>query len=298
MLLLSGSSNPNLAAEIAQALDITQLAVNINKFPNDEKRVWITDDVIGQNIVLVQSFTQPVDEHIMEFILLADALERAGARHVHAVIPWLGYSLQDKIFRPGESLSAKVIADLVSNAYVKRLLLLDLHNNSIPGFFSIPTRLISSVELFATYVENKFAHTNMVVASPDFGGLKRARDFAVRLDTDLVNIDKQRNLKTGEVTASEVHGDVKGRTVMLFDDCIVGGGTVIETAKLLKEEGAVAVHFLATHGLFVGDAQDKIAASDVDSIVITNSIQHASLTGKITSLSAAPLFAESLQAWA
>ena len=297
MFVISGSSNPQLAAEIAQLMGLESIPIEIGVFPNGEKRIQIEKDVHGQNIVLVQSFSSPADEFIMEFLLMADALERMGARHINAVIPWMGYSLQDKVFKNGEPLSAKVVADLVSQSYVKRVLLLDLHNMSIPGFFSVPTRQLSALELFAEHIDKTFEHAKLVVASPDFGGLKRAREFAKKLDVNLVNIDKQRDLHTGQVTATSVHGDVNNKIVIIFDDSVVSGGTVIETAKLLKEQGANSVHFLATHGLFVNDSQNKIQQSEVDSVLVSNSIQHASLVPKITELSVASLFAESLTHW-
>lgn len=297
MLLLSGTSNHPLADELAQQLEIDQLKVEIEQFPNSERRVWVQGDVVNQNVVVLQSLTTPVDERIMELLLLTDALERAGADQVHAIIPWLGYSLQDKVFRPGESLSAKVVANLISQSFIDRVLLLDLHNNSIPGFFSVPTTVLSGLELFARYIEQRWNHNNLVVCSPDFGGLKRARELAIRLGVNLTNIDKQRDLQTGQVTATAVHGDVKSKTVIIFDDCIVGGGTVIESAKILKESGAKEVHFVSTHGLFTGDAQDRIAESEVDSVIITNSIHHPQLSNKISLISVTPLFTEVLRQW-
>ncbi len=297
MFLLSGSSNQPLADEPAQQLEVDQLKVEIEQFPNSERRVWIQGNVVNQNVVIVQSLTSPVDERIMELLLLTDALERAGADQVHAVIPWLGYSLQDKVFRAGESLSAKVVANLISQSFIDRVLLLDLHNNSIPGFFSVPTTVLSGLELFAGFIKQRWEHDNLVVCSPDFGGLKRARELALRLNTNLINIDKQRDLQTGQVTATAIHGDVIDKTIIIFDDCIVGGGTVIESAKILKENGARKVYFVSTHGLFTGDAQDRITESKVDSVIITNSIYHHQLSPKISQVSVAPLFAEALRQW-
>lgn len=247
MKLISGSANPLLGKKLADTLGIEQIDVEISRFSNGEKRVWIKGNgkIRGQNIILVQSFTQPVDEHIMEFLLLVDALERLGARHVNAIIPWLGYSIQDKVFREGEPLSAKVVADLISNSYIKRTFLLDLHNSSIPGFFSRPTHHLSAINLFAEYARQKFNLSDVVVTSPDFGGLKRARQFAQILDVPLSNIDKNRDLKTGEVTAIGLHGDVEGKQVLVFDDFINSGSTVIETDRILKENGAQSVHFFA-----------------------------------------------------
>lgn len=297
MKILAGSSQTQFATKLGSLLEAHLINTEIRTFANGEKYVRILDQVVGENVVLVQSFNQPVDEHLIEFLLLADALERGGAREVHAVIPWLGYSLQDKLFLSGEALSAKVCADLISNSYIKRVILLDLHNHSIPGFFSIPTQVLSSLELLAQQIESTLDQSELVVASPDFGGLKRAREFAKRLNVSLINIDKQRDLTTGQVQATALHGEAKGKTVVVFDDCIVGGGTVVETAKVLKQHGAKAVIFVATHGLFVGDGQQYIQSSSVDSVIITDSIHHTDLMTKIKQVSVAGLFASAIRQW-
>lgn len=271
--------------------------VEMETFANGEKRILVDDDVQGENIVLVQSFSKPVDEHVMESLLLADALERLGARHVNAVIPWYGYSLQDKVFRPGEPLSAKVVANLISKSYVKRTFLLDAHNTSIVGFFSVPTHHLAALSLFVDFAKKSFDLENTVVASPDFGGLKRAWQFAEAIGVDWVNIDKRRNLQTGEIVRMELHGDVTGKTVLVYDDVIVSGGTVIEAAEVLKNAGAASVHFMATHGLFVNNAAQKLVESTIDSVVVTNSIHHEQLPEKIEILDCASIFADQLRGW-
>ena len=234
----------------------------------------------------------------MEFLLISDALQRLGARHVNAIIPWMGYSLQDKVFRPGEPIAAKVVANLVSTSYIKRAFLLELHNSSVPGFFSIPTKNLSALSLFADYARNHFDLSGCVVASPDFGGLKRARMFADMLNTDLVNIDKHRDLQTGKVTASSIQGgSVQGKVVLLFDDAILSGGTVLEAGKLLQAQGAKEVHFLATHPVFTPESIENITHESITSVVVTNTIVHENLPKKITVLDAAPLFAEALSPW-
>lgn len=298
MKCISGSSNQQLAQKIAAQFGAELLSVSLDNFKNGEKRVWVQEQIHGQNITIIQSFSDPVDEHIMEFLLLSDALERLGARHINAIIPWMGYSLQDKVFRKGEPIAAKVVANLVSNAYVKRAFLLDLHNTSTPGFFSIPTTHLSALDIFVEYAQDTFDQDNTIVASPDFGGLKRARVFADHLKTHLVNIDKKRDLTSGEVEAVTITGgDVTGKDVLLFDDCIVSGSTVIETAKLLKEQGADSVHFFATHGLFAGDSLEKLSESTVDTVITTNSIAHTQLPDKIVSLDVSQLFANELKKW-
>lgn len=298
MKLITGSSHPSFAQALQQQLGIEGIAVDISTFSNGEKRVWIKDQLAGENVVFVQSFSHPTDENIMEFLLITDALERLGVRHVNAVIPWMGYSLQDKVFRTGEPIAAKVVADLVSNSYVKRATLLDLHNSSVPGFFSIPTQNLSANELFAEYVRTNFGTDSLVVASPDFGGLKRARKFADTLGIDLVNIDKHRNLVTGEVSVNSMQGgSVEDKKVVVFDDSILSGNTVVEVSKLLKEKGAAEVNILVTHGVFTENALEIIQTDDIDSVVISNSIAHESLPEKIKILDVSPLFAKVIKAW-
>lgn len=297
MKIISGTANQKLAHRLATTLNIPLVNAEITKFPNGEKRVWITDKVRGENITIVQSFSEPTDEHIMEFLLLTDALERLGARHVNLIIPWLGYSLQDKVFREGEAIAVKVVADLVSHAYIKRVFLLDVHNTSIPGFFSVPTHHLTAKPLFIQYAQEHMELGNTVVASPDFGGLKRARTFANELQLDLVNIDKHRDLYSGKAQALDVHGEVVSKEVLIWDDVIVSGSTVVEAARILKEKGAKKVIFCATHGPLVPVAFEKITNSEVDEVVITNSITPAQKIEKLTVLDTCPIFVEELHDW-
>ncbi len=286
-----------LAKGIADQLHVPFGKVDISYFANGEKRIWVTEPVKGENVVLVQSFSSPADEHIVEFLLLSDALERMGARHINAVIPWMGYSLQDKVFREGEPIAAKVVANMISSTYTKRVFLLDLHNSSTPGFFSVPTQHLSATDLFIEYVQKTFGLENIAVASPDFGGLKRARTFAEKLSVPLVNIDKSRNLHTGEAKALGLSGDVKGKTVLIFDDVINSGSTIVETAEIVKEHGAKSVHFLATHGIFANHGAQRVQDSLVDSVVVTNSIPQSGRFDKIKVIDASKVFAEALTTW-
>jgi len=297
MKIISGTSNIPLAQNIADILNLPLVDVEISKFKNGEKRVWIKENIQGENVTLVQSFSHPVDEYLIEFLLIADALERAGARHVHLVVPWMGYSLQDKVFRPGEPIAAKVVANLISNAYIKRAQLLDVHNTSIPGFFSIPTKHHSSMDLFTEYIENNFTSTSSIVVSPDFGGLKRARIFADKLKLSLANIDKHRDLETGKVTPKGISGDVQGKTCFIYDDVINTGNTVVEVARFLKEKGATKVHFVVTHGIFANNGLQLMEDESIDSVIISNSIHHENLSSKITVLDVAPIFANTLTSW-
>jgi ribose-phosphate pyrophosphokinase len=296
MKVLSGSSNTPFATSLAKHLKAELLPVELSQFANGEKRVWVRGDVRGENVILVQSFSHPADEHIIEFLLTADAIERMGARHIHAVIPWLGYSLQDKVFRDGEPIAAKVVANLVSGAHIKRVFLLDLHNSSTPGFFSIPSHHLSALHTFAEYAKKTWNTQDMVIASPDFGGLKRARLFADLLHVELVNIDKARDIHSGEITDMDLHGNVAEKTVLIFDDVINTGSTVEKSARELKTHGAHAVHFLSTHGIFADNGLERIAKSAIDSVIITNSIPQPA-AAKIKVLDIAPVFATELGAW-
>lgn len=309
MKILGGSSNTQFTLSLANKIGADLLDCELSTFPNGETKVWIKhtpQEVKGQNIVLVQSFSEPVNTHIFETLLIIDALERLGARHVNLVIPWFGYSLQDKVFRDGEPIAAKVVANLFSHSYLKRVFLLDLHNTSTTGFFAIPSHHLTAFPLFVEYAHQTFAQEfaaqNVVAASPDFGGLKRARVFANQLATDhpiqLVNIDKHRNLQTGEVSAIQIQGgDVSGKTVIIMDDVIVSGKTVVEAASLLKKNGAKAVHFFATHGLLIENAKETLTHPAIDSIVMTNSVYHPALPSQYTVLDLAPIFAQELANW-
>ena len=209
----------------------------------------------------------------------------------------MGYSLQDKVFTNGSPISAKVVADLISNSDVKRIFLLDLHNTSIPGFFSTPAHHNTAMKIFVNYAKKHFVHEKSIVVSPDFGGLKRARVFADKLNLDLINIDKHRDYKTGKVTPVNLTGDVKNKICLIYDDVINTGGTVVETAKYLKSKGAAKVHFLVTHGLFAGNGLELMENKNIDSVIITNSIHHDSLPNKVKILDCAPIFAKNLKKW-
>lgn len=294
MIILSGQSNRPLAQEIAQSAGAEWGEVEIGKFKNGEKQLRILAEVTNQDVVIVQSLYQPVDEHIMEMLLLIDAADRAGAEEITLVIPWLGYSLQDKVFLPGQPLSARVVANLVSSQRVARVFLLDLHNPSIPGFFSVPTRILSSNKLFAAHVRQNFV--DPIVVSPDFGGLKRARTFAEMLDAPLSYVDKTRDLITGEVTVNSIVGsNPEGRSCIVVDDIISTGSTVMEVAEQLHRLGAKEVVFYATHGLFVQDALDKLEDGPIDHIVVTNSVPLTRETSFVSQVSVADLISHELR---
>lgn len=295
MFIFSGSSNQKLAAKIAEKANAIPGEVSIETFANGEKRIRVMSAVRGQEVAIVQSFSNPVDSNIMEFLLIADALERAGSKQVHAIIPWMGYSLQDKVFREGEPIAARVVADLISHAFTQRVFLLDLHNSSIPGFFSVPTTYIRALSLFVQYAKNTFHMQDVMVVSPDFGGIKQSRTFAEELHVNLAHINKHRDLSSGDVTTVGISGpSIEGKICLVYDDVINTGGTVVEVAKFLKENGAREVHFCVSHGLFAGSGMQKMEDPSIDSVIITDSIHHPEISDKIKILSVAQLFADHL----
>ena len=300
MIIISGSSNQKLAADLAANLNCELGEVFISTFANGERRVRILAEVSNRRAVLIQSFSDSVDSNLVEFLLLADSLERAGAREVTAVIPWLGYSLQDKVFLPGEPIAARVVADMVAHSFVHKVILLDLHNPSIAGFFSVPTIHLRALDLFVKYARENFGASGRDMAryvcavSPDFGGLKQARVFADKLSVSLANVDKHRDLVSGQVEPMGLSGEVDGKICLVYDDVINTGGTVVEVAKFLKLKGAREVHFLVTHGLFASGGLAKIKDQAIDSIVITDSVYHQKLPAKVKVLPIAKMVGERL----
>lgn len=296
MIILAGSSHQKLSTAIAATFGEEVGRSELSVFPNGERRVYIPSPVKGQDVAIIQSFSDPVDSSIIEFALMTDAVYRAGARRVFAVIPWFGYSLQDKVFRPGEPIAAKVIASMLSSQSIYRFILMNLHNNSMAGFFSVPSSVLSSDELFVEQIRNMSG--NIVLASSDFGGLKRVGRFAQKLGLPIANIDKRRDLTTGDVVAHALTGDVRGKTVVIIDDIINGGSTAVEAARILHEHGAARIVMCATHGLFAGDAGAKLEQSELDEVIVTDTIDaSAKAFPKLRTLSVANIFAAELAQW-
>lgn len=296
MILLSGSSNLSLAQKIASSMKTKLGEIELSTFGNGERRVWVKEPVKGHDIALIQSFSPPVDSHIVEFALITDALFQSGARRVFAVIPWFGYSLQDKVFRPGEPIAAKVIANMLSSMSIYRFIVMNLHSNSTAGFFSKPCSVLTADELFAEDIRKR--HNNVVVVSSDFGGLKRVGRFAEMMKLPIANIDKRRDLHTGKVVAYSMAGDVKGKTAVIVDDVINSGSTVVEAARILRENGAKKIYVYATHAIFAGDAVKKLANSEIDEVVVTDTIgTQEKQFDKLRIVSVADVFASELRAW-
>lgn len=296
MIIVTGSSNPNLAHQLAKLLASKEAQVEISKFPNGEKRVWINSDVKNHTVVVIQSFSEPVDEHIMEMCLLVDALTHMGASKIIGLVPWLGYSPQDKSFRPGEPVSIQAVARILEAVGLDELITVDIHSLESLGFFTIPTKHESALKLFESYLKQTDLANSTVVAL-DKGSLHRAEQLSSLLDLPLCVFSKQRDRASGQIQMSHVSGQVAGLKGISFDDFVSTGSTQIEAASQLKDLGLTHYTACVTHAVFAGsDTSSKLAVSQIDQIITTNSyyIPKPKRFDKLKILSIAPLLAESL----
>jgi ribose-phosphate pyrophosphokinase len=295
-MLFSGGSNPELAEKIADRLGVTLGEVELKTFANGETYVRYDDSIRGSDAFIIQSGSPPVNDHLIELLIMIQAAKLASAKRITAVVPWYPYSRQDKKSRPREPITAKLVADFLEVAGVDRVLTMDLHAGQIQGFFSVPVDHMTALPLFAQYYRDKGLHGEKVVAvSPDPGRAKMARRFGQMLEADLAIMNKVRpEHDTAEVT--EVIGDVRGKVALLSDDMIVTGGTLVAGAHALKEAGATEVYACATHGLFPGRAFEKIAASELAEVAVTDTVPIDKLKrpDKIVNLSVSKLLAETI----
>jgi ribose-phosphate pyrophosphokinase len=294
MMVFAGSVSKNLGGEIADALGVPLGLSQTSKFTNDELRVYVGEKKVPARAIIVQSLSAPVDSAIIEFCLMADALHRMGVGDITAVIPWLGYSKQDKVFRPGEPLSVKVIAKILQVVPLKRIITFDLHNLAILGFFDVPLVSISARPMFVEYFVKKVT-PNTVVVAPDAGSIKSSTAFAEALDVPVAYMDKKRDLTTGNVEVKGISRPVDGADVIIIDDMIVTGSTMVETAKYLRGMSVKSLSVCATHHLYVSGAQRDLEGSGFDDVVVSNTIEPAEKSGKLTVLSVAGLIAEELK---
>lgn len=273
MKIFAGSASPKLAGKIAKELGVEIGKVELSKFPNGEKRVIIREEKTGKRAILVQSLSFPADEMLVETALIADALKRMGVEELIGVVPWLGYAKQDKVFQPGEPLSVKVVAKLLQVSGFSKLITLDLHNRAIVGFFEIPVVELSAKALFVEYFGKDLDKEATIVVAPDAGAVKASTEFANALSVQVVYMDKKRDLSTGEVEVKGMSGPVKDKEVVIVDDNIVTGSTLIETARELKKHGAGSVRIGATHHTYVPGVQDKIErCKEIDELVVTDTV--------------------------
>ena len=296
-LLFTGNANPLLAQEIASNLGVELGKAAVGRFSDGEVTVEIRQNVRARDVFVVQSTCSPTNENLMELLIMVDALKRASARRITAVIPYFGYARQDR--RPRSTrvpISAKVVANLLETVGVERVLTMDLHADQIQGFFDIPVDNIYASPVLLSDLKSK-DHPNLVVISPDVGGVVRARALAKQLGCDLAIIDKRRPT-AGVSEVMHVIGEIDGRNCIVMDDMIDTAGTLVKAAEVLKERGARSVYAYCTHPVFSGPAVDRIKASQIDEVVITNTIPlsvAAKACAKIRQLSVAFLFAETIR---
>ncbi|MCB1455023.1 MAG: ribose-phosphate pyrophosphokinase [Nitratireductor sp.] len=275
MKLFAGNSNRVLAEQISKYLDIRLGTANVRRFADQEIFVEILENVRGEDCFILQSTSYPANDHLMELLIMIDALKRASAKRITAVLPYFGYARQDRKPGPRTPISAKLVANMITTAGADRVLTLDLHATQIQGFFDIPTDNLFAVPVLAGDVKDNYDLENIVVVSPDVGGVVRARSLAKRLEAQLAIVDKRRE-RPGESEVMNVIGNVEGRDCLLIDDIIDSGGTLCNAAEALLKIGASSVTAYITHGVLSGGAVARIAASSLKELVITNSIQPTS----------------------
>ena len=294
-LIFAGSSNLKLASDVVAHLGKNLGKCNLGVFSDGEIRFQSWENVRGADVFVVQSLTEKINFHIMELLLMADAFKRASARRITAVIPYYAYARQDRKDRPRVPISSRLLADLLETAGFSRVLTIDLHANQIQGFFNVPVDNLMALPIFVSYF-NKLNLKDLVIVSPDAGGVERARMFSKQIHAGLAIGDKRRE-KANVAEIMHIIGDVKDKNVIIVDDIIDTGGTLYETIKALKKNGAKSIYALCTHGIFSGRAIEKIENSPVEKIFVSDTIplkNDKSKCNKIEVLSVSKLFAEAI----
>jgi ribose-phosphate pyrophosphokinase len=295
MVILSGNSNPELTQKICDYLDHPVAEEKVKRFSDGEIQIEIDENVRLRDAFVVQSTCAPVNDNLVELLLMIDALKRASANRITAVIPYYGYSRQDKKVAPRVPISARLVADLLTVAGANRVITMDLHAGQIQGFFNIPVDNLFSAPVLLDYIKTNFAN-NVVIVSPDAGGVERARAFAKRLAAGLAFIDKRRPAPN-EAKAMGVIGDVTGKTVMILDDMVDTAGTLTEAANAILKEGAKEVHACCAHAVLSGPSVDRIINSPLKSVVVTDTIplnSNAKSCDKIKVLTISKLVGEAI----
>ena len=297
MKIVACNSNRPLAESVAATLNMPLTRAAVRRFADMEVFVEIHENVRGEDVFVVQSTSYPANDNLMELLITLDALRRASARRVTAVIPYYGYARQDRKTAPRTPISAKLVANLITEAGANRVLTMDLHAGQIQGFFDIPVDNLIAGPIFARDIKERFAGRNIMMVSPDVGGVQRARDIATRLNRDLAIIDKRRE-RAGQSEVMNVIGDVQGRECILVDDLVDSGGTLCNAAEALLKAGARSASVYTTHGVLSGGAVARIASSPIETMTITDSIlatEAVRLARNIRQISVAPLMAEAMR---
>ena len=293
--VFAGNSNPMLSERISEYLAKPLGRLKVNRFSDGETQVEIHENVRKQEVYVIQSTCQPVNDNLVELLLLIDAFKRSSANRVTAVIPYFGYARQDKKVSPRVPISAKLVADLLDATGVDRVITMDLHAGQIQGFFDVPVDNLYAAPIIIDDIKTRFSN-DLVVVSPDAGGVERARAYAKRLDAGLAIVDKRRSAPN-QAKAMAIIGDVKGKTAIVIDDMVDTAGTLTEAAGVIQDKGAKEVHAYCTHPVLSGPAIDRIKASSLDSLVATDTIplsEEAVACGKIKTLSIAKLVGEAI----
>ena len=292
--IFTGNANPKLAQDIADYLSIPLSKMLVGRFPDGEIRVRALENVRGSDVFVVQPTYAPAD-NLMELLIMIDALRRASAHTICAVIPFFGYARQDRKTRSREPISAKLVANLITVAGASRVIALDLHAGQIQGFFDIPTDNLTAMLILAGYFKNKNFEAPPVIVAPDVGSVHRATEFAKEIPHSTQAIFVKRRLSPDEVETNRLIGDVEGKTVILVDDAIHTGGTMVSAAKEVMKRGAKEVYACATHGIFAGNSLEKIENSPIKELVITDTIPHKDLPQNVKVLSVASLIGEAIK---
>jgi ribose-phosphate pyrophosphokinase len=296
MKILTCNSNRPLAEAISAYLSTPLMRASVRRFSDMEVFVEIHENVRGEDVFVMQSTSYPANDHLMELLVTLDALKRSSARRITAVMPYYGYARQDRKSSPRSPISAKLVANLITASGADRVLTLDLHAGQIQGFFDIPVDNLYAEPVLVKDIREHRSGQDLVVVSPDVGGVYRARQIARRIDVDLAIVDKRRE-RAGVSEVMNVIGDVAGRRCILIDDIIDGGGTVCNAAQALVDRGAGGVYAYVTHGVLSGGAVARIAASPIEELVLTDSIvatEAVRLSRNIRQLTIAPLIAEAI----
>ena len=298
MKLLAGNSNRTLAEAIASHLDLPLTKAQVKRFPDNEIWVTIDENVRGEDVFVVQSTSYPTNDNLMELLICIDALKRASAKRITAVMPYFGYARQDRKTGGRTPISAKLVANLITRAGADRVLTMDLHSGQIQGFFDIPTDNLAAAPLMAGDIKARYQKTEeLLIVSPDVGGVVRALAVASRLNAELAIVDKRRS-GPGKTEVANIIGDVAGRRLILFDDIVDSAGTLCNAAEALVAAGAAEVSAYITHGVLSGAAYERVSKSVLKELVITDTIEasdHVAACPKIRQVSCAPLIGEAIR---
>lgn len=293
--VLSGNSNRPLAEAVAKELNLPLSAAEVGKFSDGEISITLPQTVRGKDVFIIQSTSYPVNDNLMELLIMIDACKRASAGRITAVMPYFGYARQDRKARPRDPITAKLVADILTSAGANRVMTMDLHAAQIQGFFEIPVDHLYGAPLLAKYFKNKMDE-NWVVVSPDMGSVGRARNFASRVDASIAIVDKRRP-KANAVEIMNIIGEVKGKTCLMVDDMIDTAGTICQGAEALMKNGAKEVYACCTHGVFSGPAMDRITASPIKELLVLDTIDmpdNVKNNSKIKVMSVAKLIARAI----